>query len=292
MQRPDRQEGRRHRRVARPTPPPWPRRSQDAKAAGIPVLTWDSDLLPTRTRTCASPMSARTTTRSASTSPSSCRRSSRRAARSASSRAAPRRPTTTSACRASATRSPARRATTSPGDRLTGQNGWTEVDGCPLYTNDDFPLSVQQMEDILGKYPEARRLHPDRRLPAVHPARLPRSVAEKYKDTDRQRRAGPRRRRHAAGADRPDEGRPVDRPGRPAAVRDGLQGDVLPEGHQGRQAGAGRPDLYRPRRLHAGDRRHLHRASSSPCDASGAYPGALTAADLHARAHSAATGSS
>src|SRR3954471_20765603 len=37
----------------------------------------------------------------------------------------------------------------SPGDRLTGQNGWTEVDGCPLYTNDDFPLSVQQMEDTL-----------------------------------------------------------------------------------------------------------------------------------------------
>jgi ribose transport system substrate-binding protein len=42
----------------------------------------------------------------------------------------------------------------SPGDRLTGQNGWTEVDGCPLYTNDDFPLSVQQEEDILTKYPD------------------------------------------------------------------------------------------------------------------------------------------
>jgi ribose transport system substrate-binding protein len=41
-----------------------------------------------------------------------------------------------------------------PGDRLTGQNGWTEVDGCPLYTNDDFPLSVQQEEDILNKYPD------------------------------------------------------------------------------------------------------------------------------------------
>ena len=43
--------------------------------------------------------------------------------------------------------------TTSPGDRLTGQNGWTEVDGCPLYTDDDFPKAVQQEEDILGKYP-------------------------------------------------------------------------------------------------------------------------------------------
>jgi ribose transport system substrate-binding protein len=41
-----------------------------------------------------------------------------------------------------------------PGERLTGQNGWTEVEGCPLYTNDDFPLSVQQLEDTLGKYPD------------------------------------------------------------------------------------------------------------------------------------------
>ena len=31
--------------------------------------------------------------------------------------------------------------TTPPGNRLTGQNGWTEPDGCPLYTNDDFPFS-------------------------------------------------------------------------------------------------------------------------------------------------------
>src|SRR5947209_19659812 len=42
----------------------------------------------------------------------------------------------------------------SPGDRLTGQNGWTEVAGCPLYTNDDFPLAAQQEEDILNKYPK------------------------------------------------------------------------------------------------------------------------------------------
>ncbi len=41
-----------------------------------------------------------------------------------------------------------------PGVRLTGQNGWKEVDGCPLYTNDDFTVAVQQMEDILGKYPK------------------------------------------------------------------------------------------------------------------------------------------
>jgi ribose transport system substrate-binding protein len=44
--------------------------------------------------------------------------------------------------------------TTSPGERLTGQNGWTEVDGCPLYTDDDAPRAVQQMEDILARYPD------------------------------------------------------------------------------------------------------------------------------------------
>ena len=40
-----------------------------------------------------------------------------------------------------------------PGVKLTGAGGWKEADGCPLYTNDDFPTAVQQMEDILGKYP-------------------------------------------------------------------------------------------------------------------------------------------
>ena len=43
--------------------------------------------------------------------------------------------------------------TESPGTRLTGAGGWKEADGCPLYTNDDFPVAVQQMEDTLGKYP-------------------------------------------------------------------------------------------------------------------------------------------
>ena len=44
--------------------------------------------------------------------------------------------------------------TTSPGERLDGDNGWTEVDGCPLYTDDDAARAVQQMEDILARYPD------------------------------------------------------------------------------------------------------------------------------------------
>ena len=255
---PDRQEGRRHRRVARPTPPPWRKALQAAKAAGIPVLTWDSDLLP-KDKDLRVAYVGTTTTTSASTSPSSRRRSSRRAARSASSRAAPRRPTTTSACRASATRSAGKTGATAPGDRLTGQNGWTEVDGCPLYTNDDFPLSVQQMEDILGKYPDLDAFIPT--------GGFPQFVPEAY----------------AQGRGRSTRTR-IDSGALALVVADTLpvQMDLMKEGLSLGQVGQrpfemgyktmcflkdikdgkappGRPDLHRPRRLHAGDRRHLHR---------------------------------
>ena len=69
----------------------------------------------------------------------------------------------------------------SPGVRLTGQNGWTEVAGCPLYTNDDFPLSVQQMEDILGKYPNLDAFVPTGGFPQFVPDAYEK-VASKYKD--------------------------------------------------------------------------------------------------------------
>ena len=70
----------------------------------------------------------------------------------------------------------------SPGVRLTGQNGWTEVAGCPLYTNDDFTAA----EPADGGHPrqisEPRRVHPDRRLPAVPAGRLCEDRVSKYKD--------------------------------------------------------------------------------------------------------------
>jgi ribose transport system substrate-binding protein len=37
--------------------------------------------------------------------------------------------------------------------RLSGQNGWTEVVGCPLYTEDESELAVQQLQHILDQYP-------------------------------------------------------------------------------------------------------------------------------------------
>ncbi len=56
-----------------------------------------------------------------------------------------------------------------PGDKLTGQNGWTEVDGCPLYTDDDFARAVQQMEDILGKYSDLDAFIPTGGFPQFLP---------------------------------------------------------------------------------------------------------------------------
>ncbi len=38
-------------------------------------------------------------------------------------------------------------------DRLTGQNGWTEIAGCPLFTNDQPDLANQQMADTFTANP-------------------------------------------------------------------------------------------------------------------------------------------
>ena len=39
-------------------------------------------------------------------------------------------------------------------ERLTGQNGWSEIDGCPLYTNDQSDLANQQMADTFIANPD------------------------------------------------------------------------------------------------------------------------------------------
>jgi ribose transport system substrate-binding protein len=68
-----------------------------------------------------------------------------------------------------------------PGARLENTNGWTEVDGCPLYTNDDFPLSCQQLEDILGKYPDLDAFIPTGGFPQFVPDCY-RNAVTQYKD--------------------------------------------------------------------------------------------------------------
>jgi ribose transport system substrate-binding protein len=46
-----------------------------------------------------------------------------------------------------------RSGTTPPGDKLAGENGWTECDVSALITNDDGTVAVQQLQDTLAKYP-------------------------------------------------------------------------------------------------------------------------------------------
>jgi ribose transport system substrate-binding protein len=69
----------------------------------------------------------------------------------------------------------------SPGDRLTGQNGWTELEGCPLYTDDDFPRAVQQFEDIMAKNPDLDAFLPTGGFPQFIPD-ANRAAVGKYKD--------------------------------------------------------------------------------------------------------------
>jgi ribose transport system substrate-binding protein len=70
--------------------------------------------------------------------------------------------------------------TTSPGTRLAGENGWTEVDGCPLYTDDDFPLSVQQFEDFMAANPDLDAFLPTGGFPQFVPD-ANRAAVEPYK---------------------------------------------------------------------------------------------------------------
>jgi ribose transport system substrate-binding protein len=74
-----------------------------------------------------------------------------------------------------------KKSAASPGDRLTGQNGWTEIDGCPLYTDDNFPLSVQQFQDTMGKNPDLDAFIPTGGFPQFVPD-ANRAAVEPFKD--------------------------------------------------------------------------------------------------------------
>jgi len=39
-------------------------------------------------------------------------------------------------------------------DRLSGQGGWTEIEGCPVFTNDQADLANQQMSDVFTANPD------------------------------------------------------------------------------------------------------------------------------------------
>ena len=151
-----------------------------AKAAGIPVLTWDSDLLPENTDLRIAYVGtknydigvnlAKIAQEIKPDGGTICIQSGGAAAANHNERMQGIRDTLGGFS-----------GTTSPGERLTGQNGWTEVDGCPLYTDDDFPRSVQQMEDILARYPDLDAFVPTGGFPQFVPDAY-RNVATKVKD--------------------------------------------------------------------------------------------------------------
>ena len=152
---------------------------EGAKAAGIPVLTWDSDLLEKDKALRLAYVGthnyeigvnlAKLAQKIKSKGGTICIQSGGAAAANHNERMQGIRDTLAGTKSAQA-----------PGTKLTGQNGWTEVAGCPLYTNDDFPLAVQQMEDILGKYPKLDAFIPTGGFPQFIPLAY-RKVAEKYK---------------------------------------------------------------------------------------------------------------
>jgi ribose transport system substrate-binding protein len=152
---------------------------EGAKAAGIPVLTWDSDLLDKDKALRLAYVGthnyeigvnlAKLAQKIKPKGGTICIQSGGAAAANHNERMQGIRDTLAGA-----------KSAQSPGTKLTGQNGWTEVAGCPLYTNDDFPLSVQQMEDILGKYPKLDAFIPTGGFPQFIPQAY-RKVAEKYK---------------------------------------------------------------------------------------------------------------
>ncbi len=153
---------------------------QQAKDAGIPVLTWDSDLLPENKDLRIAYVGtknydigvnlAKLAQQLKPEGGSICLQSGGAAAANHNERMQGIRDTLGG-----------KEGTTAPGERLEDANGWTEVEGCPLYTDDDFPRSVQQMEDILARYPDLDAFVPTGGFPQFVPDAY-RNVAEKHKD--------------------------------------------------------------------------------------------------------------
>ncbi|CCE05177.1 putative periplasmic binding abc transporter protein [Bradyrhizobium sp. STM 3843] len=141
---------------------------QNAKAAGIPVLTWDSDLLPENKDLRLAYIGthnyeigvniAKIVQTIKPKGGTICIQSGGAAAANHNERMKGIRDTLAG-----------KESAQSPGERLTGQNGWKEIDGCPLYTNDDFPLSVQQFQDTMAKNPNLDAFTPTGGFPQFLP---------------------------------------------------------------------------------------------------------------------------
>jgi ribose transport system substrate-binding protein len=153
---------------------------QAAKEAGIPVLTWDSDVLPENKDLRVAYIGthnyeigenlAKIAMQIKPKGGKVCIQSGGAAAANHNERMQGIRDTLSG-----------KKSAASPGDPLKGENGWTELEGCPLYTNDDFGLSVQQFEDIMAKTPDLDAFLPTGGFPQFVPD-ANRAAVGKYKD--------------------------------------------------------------------------------------------------------------
>ena len=109
-------------------------------------------------------------------------------------------------------------------DRLKGEGGWTEIAGCPVFTNDDGPKGVQAMSDILTANPKLDAFVIEGGWPLFGAPQPYRQLTDQYQGRRSPASARDRRRRHHRRRSRDRQGRPRRSAGRPAAVRDGLQG--------------------------------------------------------------------
>ena len=140
----------------------------EAKAAGIPVLTWDSDLLPENkdlriayVGTKNYDIGVNLAKRVMELKPDGgtiCIQSGGAAAANHNERMQGIRDTIAGEA-----------SSEPPGNRLEGANGWTEIDGCPLYTDDDFMRANQQLEDILAREPDLDAFVPTGGFPQFVP---------------------------------------------------------------------------------------------------------------------------
>ena len=142
-------------------------------------------------------------------------------------------------------------------ERLNGEGGWTEVAGCPVFTNDQIDLANQQMADVFTAHADLGAFILVGGWAQFGPqayAQVTDQVIDKLASKDLVIVAGDTLPPQMQAL---EEAEPC--PDRPATVRDGLSGavrDDQPDRGQGRRG----PDLYRPRRMHRRQRRQLHPA--------------------------------
>ncbi|MHA1189032.1 MAG: substrate-binding domain-containing protein [Alphaproteobacteria bacterium] len=153
--------------------------AEAAREAGIPVITWDSDLLDTSLRVAyigthnyeIGVNLAKLTMEIKPNGGTVCIQSGGAAAANHNERMQGIRDTLGGM---------AMGASESPGNRLEDTNGWTEAKGCPLYTDDDFPRSVQQFEDFMAANPDVDAFLPTGGFPQFVPD-ANRAAVEPYK---------------------------------------------------------------------------------------------------------------